>query len=249
MVSYRQLASGQVVLHERETSSSGRPKAQSLHQEDQFYTYEYDRRGGLIKKEPKTAISQYAYWHKHNVKFGKVGSDGRYGMQRITPLTEFEKRLGVVNSIQEYYYKWCARYGTGKGESWGCQKKTFTHDEWEIFKQDVATGKIAHAPTGKIDYGQLEVINKIEPMVGKDWANYFRAKASKQNLVVVGNINALEFAEKQKPAVVEKVRPNPKEVEKIEPIEVEPIKEVVKYSPLMIAGILVVIVLFLRRRA
>ena len=72
--------------------------------------------------------------------------------------------------------------------------------------------------------------------------------------LIVVDINKLDFREKQKPAVVEKVRPNPKEksiasvkIEKPEPIE--PIKEVAKYSPLMIAGILIVIVLFLRRRA
>jgi len=47
LVSYQQLESGQVVLHERETSSSGRPKAQSLHRCDEFFCYEYDRRGGL----------------------------------------------------------------------------------------------------------------------------------------------------------------------------------------------------------
>ena len=250
MVSYRQLASGQVVLHERETSSSGRPKAQSLQQEDQFFNYEYDRRGGLIKKEPKTALSQYTYWHKHNVEFAPVGKGGRNGNQRITPLSEFESRLGVKTSIPSYYYKWCAGYGTGKGESWGCQKKTFTHEEWQIFKQDVATGKINHAPTGKIDYGQLEIIHKLDVGTG-DWYNYFHTKAREQNLEVIGNINGLNFEEKQKPAVVEKVRPNPREVEKVEPVAVEPIKEVVKYSPLMIAGVIAVVVILLlkRRRA
>jgi hypothetical protein len=61
----------------------------------------------------------------------------------------------------------------------------------------------------------------------------------------------LEFRKKQKPAVIEKIRPNPKEVEKVEPIAVEPIKEAVKYSPLMIAGVIAVVVILLlkRRRA
>ena len=246
MVSYRQLDQHgikQVVLHERETSSSGRPKAQSLQQEDQFFNYEFDSRGGLIKKEPKTPLSQYTYWHKHNVEFAPVGKDGRYGNQRITPLSEFESRLGVKTSIPSYYYKWCVGYGTGKGESWGCQKKTFTHEEWQIFKQ-----------THTIDYGQLEIIHKLDVGTG-DWYNYFSAKASEQNLEVIGNINGLNFQEKQKPAVIEKIpetsRPNPREVEKVEPIEIEPIKEVVKYSPLMIAGVIAVVVILLlkRRRA
>jgi len=78
--------------------------------------------------------------------------------------------------------------------------------------------------------------------------DYFRKKAKEQNLEVV-SINGLVFREKQKPAVVEKTRPNPKEVEKPEPIAVEPIEEVVKYSPLMIAGVIAVIVIILWRRA
>jgi len=68
--------------------------------------------------------------------------------------------------------------------------------------------------------------------------------------LIVVNLQNLEFREKQKPAVVEKVRSNPK-VEKVEPVEIEPIKEAVKYSPLMIAGVIAVVVILLlkRRRA
>ena len=72
MVSYRQLSSGQVILHERETSSSGRPKAQSLYQEDQFFSYIYTSTGGLRSKMPKSPAQQYDYWYKHNVKFKKT---------------------------------------------------------------------------------------------------------------------------------------------------------------------------------
>ena len=72
MVSYRQLDQHgikQVILHERETSSSGRPKAQSLQGEDQFFFYEYDSRGGLKSKRPKSQLEQYQYWWKNNVKY------------------------------------------------------------------------------------------------------------------------------------------------------------------------------------
>ena len=209
--------------------------------------YKYDQtRSGVVTKRNKTNLEHYLWWHKHNVEFAPVGKDGRYGNQRITPLSEFESRLGVKTSIPSYYYKWCAGYGTGKGESWGCQKKTFTHEEWQIFKQ-----------THTIDYGELEVINKTDmPKKGESWENYFRDKANKLNLEIVGEVYHLNFREKQKPAVVEKVRPNPKEesiasvkIEKPEPIE--PIKEVEKYSPLMIAGVIAVVVILLlkRRRA
>ena len=64
--------------------------------------------------------------------------------------------------------------------------------------------------------------------------------------------NARKLAEEQRLAKLrESARPNPKEVEKVEPVEVEPIKEVAKYSPLMIAGVIVVVVILLlkRRRA
>jgi len=85
-----------------------------------------------------------------------------------------------------------------------------------------------------------------------NWDQYFREKAGKLNLEVV-SISSLEFREKQKPAVVEKVRPNPKEVEvkPVEEVEVKPVEEVEKYSPLMIAGVIAVVVILLlkRRRA
>ena len=233
MVSYQQLQSGQVVLHERETSSSGRPKAQSLQQEDADFFYGYDSRGGLISKRPKSNLQKYAYWHKNNVRFN--------GNCRTTPPTPFESAIGVRNCIPEYRYHWCIGY-TPEGHTFGCQERTFNEKEWEIFKQ-----------TNTIDYGNLEIIysKDIPDATGQgnyNWDKYFREKAGKLNLEVE-SISGLNFRERQKPAVVEKVRPNPKEVEKVEPVEVEPIKEIEKYSPLMIAGIIAVIVIILWRRA
>jgi hypothetical protein len=233
MVSYRQLASGQVVLHERETSSSGRPKARMLQRCDEFFCYEYDSRGGLISKREKSALQRYADFFKY-VEF----KDGK----RLTPLTEFEKQIGVKTSIETYRYRWCIR------PRYGCQERTFTKDEWKIFRQ-----------THTIDYGNVKTIHTPDKPVhiGQgtyDWNTYFTDKANELNLEIVGGsnlINNLEFREKQKPAVVEKTRPNPKEVEKVEPVEIEPIKEAVKYSPLMIAGVIAVVVILLlkRRRA
>jgi hypothetical protein len=232
LVSYRQLSSGLTVLHERETSSSGRPKAQSLHQEDQYFNYEYDSRGGLKSKKPKSMLQQYQYWHKHNVKFA--------GGKRITPLTEFEKQMGVKLSIQSFYYK----------------GRTYTDEEWTKFRWSEDDRFLASNPKIQVDWGALEVIhNKDLPKNPSanfgGWGEYFKKKASEKGLITVSIAN-LHFKEKDDPAVVEKIptpaRPNPREVKKVEPVTVEPIKEVAKYSPLMIAGVIAVVVILLLKR-
>ena len=217
---------------------SSRPKAQSLTQEDADFVYRYDRRGGLLSKTPKDYLSKYIWWHKHNVKFAPVGKNGIFGNQRITPLSEFEEQMGVRMAIPTYKYK------HPKGN---VGVEIFTQERWRIFQ--------AGLPEGSFDSGNLEVIYKgdLPTHIGQgnyDWQTYFTTKARERDLIVV-NLQNLEFREKQKPAIVEKVRPNPKEVEKVEPVEVEPIKEVVKYSPLMIAGVIAVVVILLlkRRRA
>ena len=255
--------------------ASGRPKAQSLQQEDAYFWYEYDSRGGLKGKTPKTAISQYAYWHKHNVKFGEN--------YRLTPLTEFEKRLGVsmaTNPITTVWY-------SGLNENNQRFHRKFTDAEWTIYKQ-----------THEIDHGNVEYYYSSDlPTQGRQqrevsWNQYFIDKAEKQDLIIVGeadsklaNVVHLNFKEKPIQFIEDKIpresRPNPKDkclvcwkdpprtdvcidccntknhpkCKKPEPIEtaskeVEPIKEVAKYSPLMIAGVIaVVVILFLRRRA
>ena len=206
--------------------------------EDEFYLYDQSRSGQVSKRE-KSNLEHYNWWWKNNVKFENTAE----GTKRITPLTEFEKRMGVTSALTSYYYEWCTR------PRYECRSNIFNEDEWRIFQQ-----------THVIDYGELRILNKPDIPVGVgqgnyDWDNYFRKKAKAKDLIVV-NISNLEFREKQKPAVVEKVRPNPKEesiasvkIEKPKPVEVEPIKEVVKYSPLMIAGVIAVIVLILWRRA
>jgi len=231
------------VLHERETTSSGRPKP-ILASEDEFFKYTQTRSGD-VSRYNKTPIEHYNYWWKNNVKF----ENGR----RITPLIEFEQKMGVGFTIPTYHYHWCESGSRGsRSGSYGCQEKIFNEHDWRIFQQ-----------THTIDYGNLQTSYKsdVPKSIGQggyDWGTYFTEKAEKQDLIVV-NMSDLVFKEKY-PAVVVKIptpaRPNPKEqsiasvkIEKPEPIEIEPIKEVAKYSPLMIAGILVVIVLFLKRRA
>ena len=232
------------VLHERETSSSGRPKAQSLYQEDQFFSYIYTSTGGLRSKSPKSPAQQYDYWYKHNVKLKKTTK----GIVRETPLTEFEKQLGIRPFLTTYCYK----------------TRCFNEKEWQEFLSKFPKNSYGQAD---IDYGDLET--HVQPDNKKSWIE----RAEEMDLILV-NGSQLEFKKKHPYCiannihgtncdivntpelplpVVEKIptpaRPNPKEVKKVEPVEVEPIKEAVKYSPLMIAGILVVIVLFLKRRA
>ena len=232
MVSYRQLASGQVVLHERETSSSGRPKAIQLREDDKF-KYTCTRSGQCTGRE-KTALEDYIWWHTHNVQFN--------GEERITPLTDFEKALGITLYRTSFDYR----------------GQVYTQEEFERLFRDNPDSGFCNAK-GQCDWSNVgehsykDIPTRKED--GNHWNDYFVRKATEQNLITV-SVGRLEFKEKQKPAVVEKVRPNPKaesiasvKIEKPQPVEVEPIKEAMKYSPLMIAGILVVIVLFLKRRA
>jgi len=237
LVSYTQL--DQHGIKQVLVSSSTRPKDPPT--EDANFYYTYDSRGGLISTRPKSELDKYNDWFK-TVEWRD--GYGRPTNIRSTPLTPFESAIGVRTSIPSYRYDWCI--GTHpEGYTYGCQERTFNEEEWAEFKQ-----------THTIDYGNLETLytKDIPKHIGQghyDWKTYFTDKANKLNLEIVGEVYNLEFREKQKPAVVEKTRPNPKEVEKVEPVEVEPIKEVAKYSPLMIAGVIAVVVILLlkKRRA
>jgi len=243
LVSYRQLDQfgiKQVVLHERETTSSGRPKAGAGRpDEDQYYYYQWDQRGGQMEgyPRPKTPLQSYAWWHKYNVKFNE--------QSRTTPLSEFEKKMGVSMSAKPVKTVWH-------------NGRKFTDAEWEIHHK--------RPELQPFDFGNVEYYYSSDlPTKGttfSSWGDYFIQKAKDKDLIVVGSIEHLNFKEKPNPAIIDKIptpsRPNPKEesiasvkIEKPEPIEIEPIKEVAKYSPLMIAGVIAVVVILLlkRRRA
>ena len=240
MVSYRQLDQHgikQVVLHERETGSSGRPKPTHGIEEDANYFYTYTRTGG-VEKTAKTPLDKYVSWHRDNVKFA--------GGKRITPLTEFEKQMGVKLSIPTYSY-----HGV-----------SYTDEQWHQFRWSEDDRFLASNPKIPIDWGAVQIGYETDlpsPTGYLRWQNYFKKKATEKGLITVSIAN-LHFKEKDDPAVVEKIpppaRPNPKEesiasvkIEKPEPVE--PIKEVEKYSPLMIAGVIAVVVILLlkKRRA
>ena len=233
MVSYTQL--DQHGIKQVLVSSSGRPKAKALQQDDQYFWYTYDSRGNLIKKEPKDPFHQYKWFLDHIVETVKWSRGQINGVVRSTPNTNFEIAMGIGQSVEVWWHG---------GTFYDTQAKTeqfrIDNPDFEWYTNDgnprVLTYPLPDLPaTAKENLGQ-----------------FLLRKADEKDLIVV-NLANLEFKEKPNPAVIEKIpetsRPNPREVEKPEPVEVEPIKEIAKYSPLMIAGILVVIVLFLKRRA
>ena len=252
MASYR-LVNGVPIKYEKDkvfNAKTGHVRGTSLHQEDQFFSYIYTSTGGLRSKSPKSPAQQYDYWYKHNVKLKKTTK----GIVRETPLTEFEKQLGIRPFLTTYCYK----------------TRCFNEKEWQEFLSKFPKNSYGQAD---IDYGDLET--HVQPDNKKSWIE----RAEEMDLILV-NGSQLEFKKKHPYCiannihgtncdivntpelplpVVEKIptpaRPNPKEksiasvkIEKPEPVE--PIKEVAKYSPLMIAGVIaVVVILFLRRRA
>ena len=202
----------QVLLHERETSSSGRPKPIQVKEDaDNFYVY--SRSGQLTQVRPKTDNQKYWDFLANDViyeNWSRAGGvqRGTYGrvinnvlddIRRITPATEYEIEMGYgainIHNI---------------GIKWG--SNNLEHDRKKLM---VKTQELAE-----------------EHLIKQEEAQQI---ADEQRLHKLRDT----------------ARPNPREVEKVEPIEIEPIKEAVKYSPLMIAGILVIVVILLlkRRRA
>jgi len=222
----------QTVLHERETTSSGRPKAgHDMPSEDENCYYTYTRSGKSGGCQPKTQMEKYWDWLKSEAvtfqnsdpRFGKCHLNTCRGMDstRITPATEFEINHGLVANVDELFMN----------------QVPAPFNPLQIYDDYYRS----HNNTPPSQFGG-------QP---KDWLKNYTIHIAKEH--------EREFIQKKQEVerlaeelrfkkLRETARPNPKEVE-IEPIEVEPIKEVEKYSPLMIAGILVVIVLFLRRRA
>jgi hypothetical protein len=226
LVSYRQIDQHgikQVVLHERETSSSGRPKASHGIEEDADYFYTYTRTGGM-SRNAKTDMDKYWDFLSKEVQYhnpqalGGFGSTGTLhqvrrnitdNIQRITPATDYEISMGYGKfnpmQVQTAYYHSHGRTVDP------------TDSVWRL---------------------------KAEKMSKEHFRKLQEAEDEARRLA--------ELAEQERlKKVRETARPNPKEVEKVEPIEIEPIKEVEKYSPLMIAGVIAVVVILLlkRRRA
>jgi len=222
LVSYRQIDQHgikQVVLHERETTSSGRPKPTHGIQEDADYFYTYTRTGGM-SRYAKTDMDKYKdfLWKEVRYVNQSVRSGGQYGtlnqvsnnitdvIQRITPATDYEIAMGygMFNpaEVQRNYYN---SHGRVRAPD----------SVWRSKAEEISR----------------EHFRKLQE--AQDKADKLAQLAEQERLKKLR----------------ETARPNPKEVEKVEPVEVEPIKEIVKYSPLMIAGVIAVIVIILWRRA
>mgnify|MGYP003651928279 CR=1 FL=1 len=248
MVSYGQTEIGQKIRGMQETY------------EDQFFVYQYDNRGNFIRKIKKTPLQSFIWWRQN------LAYDSK--RNRILPLSDFEKKMGIRLSIDEIWFK--GHQYTSEGfKSLVEGLPPISDKAWNLgFRQ-------------KYDPADLQ-IRSYPDKPKHDWRTYLSEKAEKQNLIPV-SIDNLEFEKKhpycianeihgtncnfestpelqeivkaENPQPIDKLptpaRPNPREVEKIEPIEVEPIKEAVKYSPLIIAGVIAVVVILLlkRRRA
>ena len=237
MVSYRQIDQHgikQVVLHERETTSSGRPKAgHDMPSEDENCYYTYTRSGKSGGCQPKTQMEKYWDWLKSEAvtfqnsdpRFGKCHLNTCRGMDstRITPATEFEINHGLVANVDELFMN----------------QVPAPFNPLQIYDDYYRS----HNNTPPSQFGGQR----------KDWLkNYTIHIAKEHEREFIQKKQEVErlAEEKRSKKLRETARPNPKEVE-IELVEVEPIKEVEKYSPLMIAGVIAVVVILLlkRRRA
>ena len=225
MVSYQQLDQHgikQIVLHERETTSSGRTKPIRVTEDaNSFYTY--SRTGKLENKVQKTDIDKYydflsrevIYKNETSRSGGQTGTAHQVARNtadrytRLTPASEYEKSMGygAINLFSIY---------PNTGSKFLPMVKQ---------KLKVATDELARTHFLKLAQAEQERLAKEQAEL---------ARLTKLR----------EATPKEKPKKKTVFVAPPK------PVEVEPIKEVAKYSPLMIAGVIaVIVVLFLRRRA
>ena len=209
-----------VTLHPRETTSSGRPKPTHGPTEDANYFYTYTRTGGM-SRNAKTDMDKYKDFLWKEVRY--VNKSGQGGDQYGTLNQVSNNITDVIQRITPATdYEIAMGYG--------------------MFNPAEVQTAYYHSHGRKVDPTGSAWRLKAEEMSREHFRKLQEAQDKADKLAQLAEQERLK-------KLRETARPNPKEVEKIEPIEVEPIEEVVKYSPLMIAGILVVIVLFLRRRA
>ena len=209
-----------VTLHPRETTSSGRPKPTHGIQEDAGYFYTYTRTGGM-SRTAKTDMDKYKDFLWKEVRY--VNKSGQGGDQYGTLNQVSNNITDVIQRITPATdYEIAMGYG--------------------MFNPAEVQTAYYHSHGRKVDPTGSAWRLKAEEMSREHFRKLQEAQDKADKLAQLAEQERLK-------KLRETARPNPKEVKKVEPVEVEPIKEAVKYSPLMIAGILVVIVLFLRRRA
>jgi len=232
MVSYRQLDQfgiKQIVLHERETTSSGRPKPQRPKEDANcFYVY---TRSGTTSCTPKSGHDKYWDWLIKEVRYANVTQQnkGRQGTGTATQVSNnITDHIVRITPASPYEIEW----GFGALNPLALQKHYYNiappNRKREALKLSGAKGYVIE----QVKEMEKEHIRKMQE--AQDEADRLAQLAEQERLKKLR----------------ETARPNPREVEKPAPVEIEPIKEVVKYSPLMIAGIIaIIVVLFLKRRA
>ena len=212
-----------------EKPASGRPKAgHDMPSEDENCFYTYTRSGKSGGCQPKTQMEKYWDWLKTVPCFSKDSIcrnqhlfDIGAPATRLTPATEFEINHGLVTDVDELF----------RNQVPAPFNPLQIYDDYYRSHNNTPPSQFGGQPKDWLKNYTIHIAKEHE-------REFIQKKQEVERLA-----EELRFKKLRETA-----RPNPKEVE-IEPIEVEPIKEVEKYSPLMIAGILVVIVLFLRRRA
>jgi len=200
-------------------SSSGRPKATHGVQEDADYFYIYTRTGGM-SRNPKSDFDKYKDFLWNEVRYVNKSRVGGDRYGNLRQVTfHIEDVIQRITPATDYEIA----MGYGMFNPAEVQKNYYhSHGTGQGFPRTGTAWKL------KAEEMSREHFRKLQEAEDK----------------------ARKLAEEQRLAKLrESARPNPKEVKKVEPVEVEPIKEVVKYSPLMIAGVITVIVIILWRRA
>jgi hypothetical protein len=222
LVSYTQL--DQHGIKQVLVSSSGRPKPTHGPTEDANYFYTYTRTGGM-SRNAKTDMDKYKDFLWKEVRYvNKSGQGGdQYGTlnQVSNNITDVIQRISPATDYE-------IAMGYGMFNPAEVQRNYyFSH------------GRISHQ---KLSDPESVWRSKAEEMSREHFRKLQEAQDKADKLAQLAEQERLK-------KLRETARPNPKEVEKVEPVEVEPIEEVVKYSPLMIAGVIAVIVIILWRRA
>jgi len=210
--------------------------------EDANFEYNYTRSGKLTLR-PKTDMEKYEWFLKEEVIYrnprGQIGTIGKLnlddrGVSRVTPATDFEIALdlGELNPYQRASSNQ-VRGGDGAGRLFGHRNPEMKKGRWVI------------NPDGSQNY-DYQTFNSIDDIV-EDATESLTNKINHQEKLAL-------LAEQERLKKIRDTAKPKKETVFIappEPIEIEPIKEVVKYSPLLIAGVIVVVVilLFKSRRA
>jgi len=213
------------VLHERETSSSGRPKPIQIKEDADFF-YTYTRSGKLKQATPKSSVEKYKDFLQKEVIYQtkgrqpKTGTANRLniddrGAIRLTPPIAYEIALGL-GALNPH----------GASSSSQCNGCT-------------GSGRLFINPpqyTAEL-HGETKTFTSLKQIIVFAENKILEKKQAEQ-----------KQAELLRLAKLRETTPTPKkETVFVAPPEI--VENPISYSPLMIAGVIVVIVLFLRRRA